>query len=196
MLQKVFSDIYKNNYWATPETKSGIGSTLEWTYDLRKELPILFEKLEIKSILDAGCGDYNWMRKINLKDYKVLACDIVPEMVQNNTINYSNLAYFFYADITKDGLPQVDLILCRTVLFHLSFYNVKLALENFEKSNTKYLLMTNHPHITINENKIDGDFRRLNFCLSPFNFPPPVISIHDGAGDDGYLCLWKRNEEL
>lgn len=195
-LEKVFSDIYKRNYWAMEETRSGLGSTLEWTKDLRKELPALFKSLKIKSILDAGCGDYNWMSKINLSSYKVLGCDIVPEMIQKNVEKYSSLAYFFYADITKDELPQVDLILCRTVLFHLSFDNIKLALSNFERSRTKYLLMTNHPHITVNENKVDGDFRRLNFCLPPFDLPAPAVNIPDGAGDDGYLCLWKKDEEI
>jgi len=32
----------------------------------------LFEELEISSILDIPCGDFNWMKEINLDKYKYI----------------------------------------------------------------------------------------------------------------------------
>jgi SAM-dependent methyltransferase len=183
-LSDVFTYIYDANAWQDPETRSGIGST-------RLEIPKLLSTLEVERILDAGCGDWNWMSRINLQDYKISACDLVTKMIANNINAYGRQALFFVADITKDDLPEVDLILCRTVLFHLSFENIHKALRNFR---SKYLLMTNHPHVVENQDMQDGGFRRLNFCAAPFLMPEPDISIRDGSGDDGYLCLWRDYE--
>ena len=46
-------------------------------------------------------------------------------------------------DITKKTLPQVDLILCRHVLNHLSVSKARDAIYNFLLSTSRYLLMTN-----------------------------------------------------
>ena len=46
-------------------------------------------------------------------------------------------------DATKEVVPQSDLILCRHVLNHLSIQYSERCLLNFQKSKSKYLLMTN-----------------------------------------------------
>jgi SAM-dependent methyltransferase len=193
-LENVFKIIYKNNLWNDPESVSGIGSTLDWTSELRKTLPQLLENLKVTSLLDAGCGDWNWMSRMEWDGYKVEACDIVPELIANNIRQYGRQALFFVADITAPFVSDAELILCRTVLFHLSFENILKALRVFADSDTVYLLMTHHPHITENLAREDGDFRRLNFCIEPFNLPKPELMLRDGIGDDGYLCLWKLED--
>jgi len=57
-----FTEIYKSNYWGSKESVSGIGSTLIYTENLRSKLPDLFQLYSIKSIFDAPCGDFNWMK--------------------------------------------------------------------------------------------------------------------------------------
>ena len=52
-----FTWIYKNNWWDSNESLSGAGSTLEYTNNLRKELPKLIIDFNICSVLDAPCGD-------------------------------------------------------------------------------------------------------------------------------------------
>lgn len=58
-LEDRFTDIYYGNGWTADESVSGQGSTVENTFKLRRQLPELFDKFEIRSIFDAPCGDFN-----------------------------------------------------------------------------------------------------------------------------------------
>ena len=190
MLRRRFTTIYRKNLWRVGETRSGCGSTIEWTAGLREILPALLHDLKARSLLDAGCGDWNWMSKTDLSGIEVHACDLVAEMIASNQARYGGMAHFFVADITEDTLPKCDAILCRTVLFHLSFANIALTLANFRATKAKYMLLTTHPHVTANKDAGDGDWRRLNMELAPFNLPEPLQMIQDGPNDDGYLGVW------
>ena len=65
-----FTKIYEINYWEGSESRSGPGSTVDGTTNLRRYLPTLFDEFSIRTVLDAPCGDFNWM-KIVTED-----CDI------------------------------------------------------------------------------------------------------------------------
>lgn len=191
-LAKIFQEIYKYNRWSDNETVSGGGSRLDRTVEVRETLPALLAGLGVRTLLDAGCGDMNWLSTLDLGNIEVQACDIVPELIAINSAGFSTKKRkFLLADITVSPLPQVDLILCRTVLFHLSFANVQKALTNFTVSGSTWLLTTTHPHHMQNIDIQDGQWRRLNLRAEPFNLPEPLQSFRDGPGDDGYLGLWK-----
>ena len=145
--ENVFVEIYTSNFWNSSESKSGTGSTLKATQAIQDSLPTLFAKYAITSMLDVPCGDFNWMKlvdKSNLSKY--YGGDIVLEEVQKNNELYSSESItFLHLDITTDDLPKVDLIFCRDCLQHLSEKKVIKALNNFKKSDAKYLLVTNYP---------------------------------------------------
>ena len=144
--EDVFEKIYDSNFWGSDESKSGPGSQIESTESVRESLPKLFEKYNIKSVLDAPCGDYNWMKTVEKNGIKYIGGDIVPKIVRANNKNYKDEnTSFKVIDITSDEIPQVDLIICRDCLQHLSQKNAKKALKNFKESGSKYLLVTNYP---------------------------------------------------
>jgi len=61
------------------ETRCGWGSTLEATKPIRAALPGLLEKYKIKSILDIGCGDLNWIHDL-INDIHYTGIDwIIPD---------------------------------------------------------------------------------------------------------------------
>jgi len=60
--QKVFAEIFQRNAWASRESVSGTGSELGRTYHLRRELPVVLSELNVRSLLDLPCGDFNWMQ--------------------------------------------------------------------------------------------------------------------------------------
>jgi len=190
MLAKIFTDIYETNAWGSQETVSGGGSELARTKEIRSKLNRLLGKYKTESILDAGCGDWNWMSKVNLSRYKVFACDIVPALIKENEKKYGSQAKFFTADITRDPLPKVDVIICRATLFHLSLANVQLALENMQRS-AGYLLLTTHTQVTENTDIQDGDWRRLNMELPPFTLGSCLQQFYDGPGEDGSMGVWE-----
>ena len=46
--------------------RSGPGSSLVQTATIRRDIPALLASLGIRSFLDAPCGDFNWMRHVDL----------------------------------------------------------------------------------------------------------------------------------
>ena len=194
-LSDTFTRIYRRNAWAEPETRSGGGSTMARTVDVRRELPRIIAERGVRTMLDAGCGDFHWMREVDLPaGLMYYGLDVVPEMIDELTEKYGRRwRRFICLDIVHPAclLTAVDLILCRTVLFHLSLGNAKRALENFRASGSRYLLATTHPHVGVNAECSDGDWRRLNLMLPPFCLPEPIEAFADGPGDDGYLALWE-----
>ncbi|MBK7391760.1 MAG: class I SAM-dependent methyltransferase [Chloracidobacterium sp.] len=193
-LSEIFSDYYRSNSWGDDETVSGVGSRLNSTVNLRSQLPALFEQFEIKSILDAPCGDHNWFSQVERGEIRYLGVDIVPELVEQNLQKYGDQTTdFIHLDITRDPLPAADLMICRDLLAHLSFKDIGRIFENIVNSDIKYLLLTHHHECTGNNDAYSGGYRPLNLELFPFDFPEPLIAIDDWREDQTprKMCLWE-----
>lgn len=191
-LNEIFTLFYTNELWKQNESVSGHGSDLLATQVLRKELPKLFKRLRIKTLLDAPCGDFWWMKETDLSMLDTyIGADIVQELIaKNNKLYGSNKKRFICLNIVDDTIPYADCILCRDCLVHLTFEQINKALKNFKKSGSKYLLLTTFPHTEKNKDIVAaGDWRKLNFQVAPFNFPQPLTLIYEGDFDK-YLALW------
>ena len=169
-----FTKIYNTNHWNDLETRSGEGSTLENTRGIRSALPKLFKKYEIKTILDAPCGDFNWMRTV-IQDTSIsyIGGDIVRPLIEKNQAQYqSNRVTFIHLDLTKGPIPKADLMFCRDCLFHLSYIDIAAALKNFLIAQIPLLLTTTsaHPNATrLNNFDIKtGDMRLIDLFSEPF----------------------------
>jgi hypothetical protein len=79
--RKVFGRIYRQRTWANEETVSGPGSGIERTAELREELPKLLEELRVETLLDAGCGDFHWLRLAELPIKSYIGVEVVPQLV-------------------------------------------------------------------------------------------------------------------
>jgi hypothetical protein len=195
-MKRIFTYINQSNLWQSAESQSGRGSELDCTAPIRTLLPDLFKEIRIKSILDAPCGDFNWMRYVPLDGIAYTGIDVVPDIVQRNQDKYgSDTIQFKSGDITKDDLPKVDLIICRDCLVHLPLLYGCLALKQFQRSGSTYLLATTYPKATVNEDTAVGSWRSLNLALPPFNCGTPIKLISDPSDDTGKnpdksLGLW------
>jgi hypothetical protein len=190
--------IFRQNIWGSPESASGVGSTIEATEAIRAGLIDICEDYSVASLLDAPCGDYGWMGSMKLPLKSYVGLDIVPELIARNQQLYQSQAVqFAIADLTQDALPNADLVLCRDCLVHLSFANIQRVLANFRRSGASYLLTTTFPEHDQNTDIEDGDWRPLNLQTAPFHFPEPLRVINerceeiDGAYDDKSLALWR-----
>jgi hypothetical protein len=177
-VKKKFTEIYENNLWCSPESVSGGGSEMQNTKVIRKELPVLIQKFNIKSILDLPCGDYNWMKSVDLCGTSYIGADIVEPLVEKNKELYNQID-FRLLDLTKDILPKVDLIFVRDCLGHLSNDNVLLALKNCKESGSKYLLATSFTKWDFNPDIEDGGWKCINLMISPFNLNPIYLINED-----------------
>lgn len=196
--QSVFQEIYDYKRWGSENTASGPGSEIAETRDIREFLPKLLRRLEVKSILDAPCGDFSWMNLVDLSSYEYIGGDVVPAMIETNQRKYATLGRkFICVDLTKDQLPKADLVLCRDCLIHLSFKDAIAAARNIQRSGASYLLITTDPEVRANRPIRTGGFRPLNLHLPPFNFLPPLELFPDRRPPmDGEEQLIDPNKSL
>lgn len=200
-IESFFTEIYENNYWQNQETRSGEGSTVAVTNVIRASLPDIIKSFNISSLLDIPCGDFNWMKHIDLREIDYIGADIVKPLIdENNTFYKCENRKFHTIDILNEPLPKVDLILCRDLFVHLSEKNIKKAILNCKKSGSKFLFTTT---FTMQEENIDTSnkpihWRKINLEKAPFNFPKPLLTInensHEYGQSDKCLCLWKISD--
>ncbi len=197
----VFTEIYHQNDWNDAESHSGTGSNTLATGVVRPEVSGLIKDRGVRTLLDAPCGDFNWMRLIDLKGVSYIGIDIVRELIAQNNARYSrDNVRFQVLDIVKDSLPRADLILCRDALVHFFFKDVLRTLRNVIRTGARYLLTTTFPKHQNVEIKARGWWRPLNLEQAPFNLPPPVQLINEeciemgGIFADKSLALWALDE--
>jgi SAM-dependent methyltransferase len=180
-IEREFAEAFRQNSWAGKESRSGTGSDLAQTGKLIDELPALFRALGIRSVLDIPCGDFNWMRKVDLTAIDYTGSDILKGLVVKNQAAYGRKGIRFRElDVLTNRLPKVDLILCRDCFVHFSYSDIHRALRNIVASGSKYLLMTTFTDRTSNEDLVTGrDWRPLNFERQPFFLPPPLTVINE-----------------
>ena len=78
-----FSKIYDDNIWGSDESRSGKGSELKSTINIRTFLIDFIIKNKIKLLVDAPCGDFNWMKYVTRAvDVKYIGIDIVEKMIK------------------------------------------------------------------------------------------------------------------
>ena len=193
--KKLFTLAYDRSSWRSPESRSGSGSTIHRTMLIRPFIASLIKDLNIKTLLDAPCGDFNWMKEINLLGINYIGVDIVDELIQENISRYATpQRQFFSYDILHHPLPQVDIILCRDCTQHLPDNGVRALINNIKKSKSRYLLTSNYPHVEKNKDIEDiynasrATFRDLR--KPPFNFPEPIVLFPEGF-ENKTLCLWQ-----
>lgn len=198
-----FHAIFKNNEFLGTESRSGGGSSLFQTRIIREEIPRLLHNLGIKTILDAPCGDWNWMQHVDLGNFQYIGGDIVGEIIQANQDRFgSTNVRFQTTDIIGGPIPKVDLILCRDCLVHLSNADALRALESFRRSGAQWLLTTTFTGRTENPDLLIGHiWRPLNLELEPFLLGKSEMIISEGCteGNNEYkdksLALWRLNPE-
>lgn len=188
--QEVFSSIYSHGGWGD-ESKSGHGSTLESTDVLRHELPALWRRYDIHSLLDAACGDFHWMKHIVDELDRYVGVDIVEEVIARNNERYGRESVsFLCADVTTDPLPRADAILCRDCFIHLPTRHIFKALRNFQSSGARFLLASNGRTVEEYHDIPVGSVRRINLRRPPFSFPAPLDVIEENPENGRQLCLW------
>lgn len=195
--EQVFTSYYEQNYWANDESRSGPGSSDAETAVVRQRLPQILREIGATSMLDIPCGDFEWMRKVDLGGVHYTGADIVSAMIERNIERFrSPKVEFARLDLVNDPLPRHDLVLCRDCLFHLNLYEGTKALKNIKKSGASYLLTTTHPSDRQNSDIHTGGYRALDLTKWPYNLPEPIEMIMERpnakeADANKALGLWR-----
>jgi glycosyltransferase involved in cell wall biosynthesis len=201
-LKQKFSQIYSGNIFGGTESRSGAGSDLKQTLEIRRVLPVLVKELDVRSFMDAPCGDLFWMQATQLGVEKYIGVDIVEALIERDRLEFgSEIREFSCLNLAQDVLPRVDLIFCRDCLVHLNFDDAQRVLRNFKRSGSLYLLTTTFPGREANIDLVGkAIWRTLNLQLAPFNFPKPLRLVNEncteenGVYSDKSLGLWRLSD--
>lgn len=172
-LSNVFTRIYEDNVWGYG---SGAGSLLSENQKYIATLEDIIQKYGIRSVLDYGCGDWQFSKTVNWGSLvqQYIGVDVVPRVIAYNQQHYrSNVVKF---DLVRPEwvMPDVDLIVCKDVLQHLPNSHIDRLLGAFKK-HAKYILLTNDIENTsidcsqlVNADIPSGDWRPLDFSRHPW----------------------------
>jgi 2-polyprenyl-3-methyl-5-hydroxy-6-metoxy-1,4-benzoquinol methylase len=159
------------------ESASGSGSSMHATEHTRQFISDTINEYDIESVLDLGCGDFNWFSSI-IKEYPELnytGWDAGSDLVEIlNNANPQDNVNFYVKDIVTEEYPDVDLIVCRDVLFHMRDEIATTVVNKVKESSATYFLSTCYP--TLNNNKNfkeiygpDWVWRTINLNQAPFD---------------------------
>lgn len=176
-----FTQIYTENHWGSKESRSGEGSEFLVTKDVREQLPVLFQKYDIKSVLDIGCGDFNWMRSIVGSLDRYMGVDIVQELVdRNNLLFKTDKIEFSCVNIIKKDwtfFSGYDAVIMRDVLVHQSLDSIQIILRNVKLGKIKFFFSTSFLGCGKNFDIKNGMWRPISLLIPPFNMPQPLDTI-------------------
>lgn len=197
-----FTQVYFDSVTRKLESLSGVGSSLAQTSNVRKFLPYILEVYKVRSILDMPCGDLNWMREILNNFYGTYTgIDIVRPLITKLSVEFSQHSKrieFIHGNALDIQLPDVDLLICRDFMFHLSLSDTFNLLSNIQKCNFRYFLATSHETDKkfVNRDIKTGGFRKINLFLPPYNFSRDFIfKIEDFSPPEPvrHLVLWEKS---
>src|SRR5438874_2181300 len=113
-----FEEIYAQNEWVHG---SGEGSLEVHVKGYVAVLERLLINLKIRSVVDMGCGDWQFSRNVNWGLRRYQGFDVVPSIIFNNRYAYGsdNIEFQLYSGNPLE-LPSADLLIVKDVLQHLS----------------------------------------------------------------------------
>ncbi len=188
---ELFSEIYNKHIWKG-ESRSGVGSGLKNTSNIRKALPELLKKLQVHSLIDCPCGDWNWMSQIDLSGVQYTGVDIVPDLIEQNKKSHEKDGVsFMVADITRDLLPIADMVLVRDCLVHLPDSEIFRALWLLQASGVKWLAATTFPGVK-NVDIPLGNWQPMDLSTAPYHLGEPYEMIKE-VEEGKYLGIWQLN---
>jgi hypothetical protein len=196
----IFEEIYTKRLWGSKESVSGDGSELVYTTHLREALPRLFSRFGITSMLDAPCGDMNWMPEVIAKTgIRYHGMDIVKPLIESLQPLQSRTTTIEHGDIRTLVFPDADVWMCRDCWIHLSTQDIAKSFAGFKASRIPLLLTTTYifDGLTANTDIETGSFRFLDLFSPPFSFPKPALFAIDDwipPFPRRRLALWHRED--
>ena len=183
-LRDIFSQIYARGLWIEAEGQeslSGAGSMQQSTQTLVGRLSAFLAEIECRHLVDIGCGDFNWMKRVE-GSFDYVGVDVVPQVIAENEQRYGDVRRrFLCLDATREPIPSGDVALCREVLFHLSFEDGLRLLANIKRAGFRYVVLTNDTGAIFNGDITNGGFRPLNLTKAPYRLPAPSRMLDDDS---------------
>jgi SAM-dependent methyltransferase len=190
------------------DSASGPGSSAKASAEALDFLRGIIAEHDIGSILDLGCGDWHWMRKLGLprpsgdKAVCYEGWDASEPMVASLNKEFGNeTTSFKVRDITTEPYPKTELIIARDVLFHIDLAIVESMVGRIRGA-ARFFATTSFLGVTRNNNiepylPIEGwGFHKINLDIAPFDLAGNLVGcVEETActhtGDRRFFCLYR-----
>jgi SAM-dependent methyltransferase len=172
-MKNVFTNIYEKELWGKGRG-SGTGSSLRTT---KKYIPFLEEFLKdnnIKSVIDYGCGDWQFSQHINWGDIDYLGLDIVDFVIENNKKQFPNYSFISDTDVFK-YLDGRELIIIKDVIMHWPDKEIETFLDKLTTYNIWILLVNSSGKQPLKRRLKLGGFSHLEYDKFPLNKYNPEL---------------------
>jgi SAM-dependent methyltransferase len=199
--KEVFEFIYAQKGWGTDERgkgTSGFGSTMEFTRLYRVFLQDFLAAHRIRSVVDAGCGDWQFSQAIDWTGIEYLGVDIVAPLIEENRQRFGKANIrFAVADIVRDELPPADLLVVKDVLQHLSHADISRFLAQLPRY--RHVLIVNDVDpVSLSAEPKDiqtGGYRPIDLTRPPHSLPGmKVMTWHYGRYTKLVLHLVRQDD--
>ena len=171
LLTNTFNRIYAEGMWGrdvSGKGTSGTGSTLDITREYRAYVEDFMKKHSIRSVVDAGCGDWNFSSAMDWGHASYLGVDIASDVIAAVRNKHEKGNIRFQVGDISDELPAADLLISKDVLQHLSNSLVhKFIKNNLRKGKYKWVILTNDRG-SENRDIANGGYRAIDLAAPPF----------------------------
>jgi FkbM family methyltransferase len=175
---QIFDFIYAADLW---EGGSGAGSKPQATELYRAFLRDFMVKNGIRSVVDAGCGDWQSSQLIDWSGIDYLGID-VSSVALTNTKRFSKEGVrFIEGDARTINLPEADLLILKDVLQHWSNADIMEIIPKLRRF--RYCLITNgateQVRAHVNRDMPAGGYRPIDLSQPPFSVPGSFVLSYD-----------------
>lgn len=188
---EIFDDIYRNDRW---QGGSGAGSREEATRDYRVFLQDFMRRNAVASVVDMGCGDWQFSRHMDWSGIDYTGTDASAVVLETTRDCTRPGVRFLQTNAVTDDLPAADLLIVKDVLQHWSNADILAFLPQLAKYRSA-LITSSFPDYAlghVNRDMPAGvNFRPIDPGKSPFDLPGGFV-FSFVAGDPKQVFLWRR----
>lgn len=183
----------------------GPGSSLDGTEGLRDALSAMLHRLGVTTMLDMACGDWNWMRLVDLGSIEYTGWDVDPGRIERcrhrigigdfTAIDRPNVHFEQINALTVDEnmLSEWDLVLARDFFAHLPNNYVLEIVQKLRHGNNQWLLASTYPTATNDFTYDPSKYAWNGYMEHPVNLSAEPFNLHikemieETAGPGGVL---------
>ena len=166
-MKNEFTNIYEKELWGRGKG-SGAGSRPKFNAPYITFLENFLRDNNIKSVIDFGCGDWQFSQYIDWGNVNYLGLDVVDSVIENNKKQFPE--YSFISDTTVfPYLEGRELILIKDVIMHWPNKEIESFLDKLITYNIKILLVNESGQATNRRLKKVGGFSNIDYDKFPLN---------------------------
>jgi SAM-dependent methyltransferase len=176
----IFDHVYARQKWLKG---SGPGSYAETTETYRAFLQDFIATRGVKSVLDIGCGDWQFSQLINWSGVDYLGIDVSSIALAQARSFATDRIRFVESDARTMALPRADLLIMKDLLQHWT--NAEIVALIPKLAQFRYCLITNGfvdgAMPALNLDKSAGSYRPVDLAKPPFCVAGTDIHTYDFA---------------